>query len=342
MASVAVLWVLAQVVLWALRRHPLVVGVAQRMRAPLRALVATIAVRVALAASDVTGRTAEVLEEVLQAVMVLAIAWTLTRVVKGLTTQATGRLELDDTDNLRARSAQTQLVVARRVLTVVIWTVAAIAALWNFESVRALSTGLLASAGLIGVVLGIAGQTTIGNFVAGLQIATSAPIRLDDVVVVEGEFGRVEEITLTYVVVRLWDERRLVLPCLYFLQNPFENWTREKAQIVGPVVFYVDHRVDVPALREELDRVLHAHPLWDQRVHSVQVVDTTPSAVQVRVLVSARNAAEAWDLRCDVREALLGYLRTNQPDALPRVRIEEGPPRLDLGRAGLESEHTGS
>jgi small-conductance mechanosensitive channel len=237
----------------------------------------------------------------------------------------TGRFDVSVTDNRRARRAHTQLHVMRRVMTVVIVAIAALAGLTSSAQGRDIAASVLASAGILGLVAGIAGQSTIGNFIAGVQIAFSDALRIDDVVVVNGDWGTIEEITLTYVVVAIWDERRLVLPVSYFVTNPFENWTRTNSEILGSVLIYVDHTVPVDEVRNELLEYVKVNPLWDQRVANLQVVDTTEHAIQLRALISAGSAGKAWDLRCAVREHLIAYLRDRRPSALPRTRVEMPP-----------------
>ncbi len=194
--------------------------------------------------------------------------------------------------------------------------------LMTFPSIRALGTTLLASAGVAGIVIGIAARPLFENLVAGVQLALTQPIRIDDVVVVEKQFGRIEEIHTTYVVVRLWDLRRMVLPLTYFIDTPFENWTRQTANLVGEVYLFADWTLDVEALRAELPRLLERTPLWDKQTQSLQVTDATERAMQIRCLVSARNSGELWDLRCFAREAVVAYIREHQPEAFPRVRAE--------------------
>jgi small-conductance mechanosensitive channel len=195
-------------------------------------------------------------------------------------------------------------------------------ALMTFPQVRQVGAGLLASAGIIGLIAGVAAQPVFGNLIAGLQIALAQPIRLDDVVIVEGEWGRIEEITSTYVVVRIWDERRLVVPLQWFISNPFQNWTRTSAQLLGTVFLWLDHRAPIPAIRDELQRICEADPRWDRRVCVTQITETDRHTIEVRLLVSARNSGELFDLRCAVREGMLAFLDAHHPQALPRVRNE--------------------
>jgi small-conductance mechanosensitive channel len=257
-------------------------------------------------------------------VIIGGVAWLLVGLVGAACELVAGRFDVGSTDNLRARRVHTQATILRRIAVVLIGIVAVAVALTTFPSVRTLGASLLASAGIAGIVLGFAAQQALGNLLAGIQIAITEPIRLDDVVVLEGEYGRIHEITFTYVVVSLWDERSLILPISYFTTTPFENWTRSRSQIVGAVHLHVDHCVPVDAVREELMRVLDASPLWDGREAAVQVVDTHPHTVELRVTLSARDAPRAWDLRCEVREALIAFLRENHPDALPRLRADLG------------------
>jgi small-conductance mechanosensitive channel len=195
-------------------------------------------------------------------------------------------------------------------------------ALMQFPSVRQFGTSLLASAGLAGLAAGIAARPVLANLIAGLQIGLTQPLRLDDVVIIQGEWGRIEEITSTYVVVRIWDERRLVVPLQWIIENPFQNWTRTSAELLGTVTLWLDYRVPLDSLRAELERICRAAPQWDQRVAAIQVVDTSERAMQVRCLVSAADSGKTWDLRCRVREALIDFLQSKHPDALPRLRTE--------------------
>ena len=225
-------------------------------------------------------------------------------------------------DNLRARRARTQIQVLVRAVIVTIVGLALVSMLLTFPEARAVGTSLLASAGIVGVIVGVAARSTLGNLIAGLQIAFAEPIRLDDAVVVEGEWGNIEEITITYVVVRIWDRRRLVLPCSYFVEHPIENWTRYSADIVGTVHLHVDYTTPVEEVRAEFEQVLAASKLWNGQTAVLQVVDTTERTMVLRALVSADSAPTAWDLRCEVRERLLAWLQQHRPPALPAVRAE--------------------
>jgi len=254
--------------------------------------------------------------------LILSIAWFSIRLFRLLSSLVLGRFQKDEPDNLEARRVETHLEVLRKVLNVLIVIVAVSAVLMSFDTVRQIGISLLASAGVAGIIIGIAAQKSIATLIAGIQIAVTQPIRIDDVVIVEGEWGRIEEITLTYVVVRIWDQRRLVVPISYFLEQPFQNWTRTSSELIGSVYLYTDYSVDIEAVRRQLGSIVRATPLWDKRVENLQVTAATDKGLELRALVSASNASEVWDLRCLVRERLLDYLQKHHPESLPRVRIE--------------------
>lgn len=230
----------------------------------------------------------------------------------------------DVRDNLRARRIHTQTQLLVRTLSFFVLLFGLSTMLMTFPGVRQIGTGLMASAGVAGLAVGFAAKPVLGNIIAGLQIAVTQPIRLDDVVIVENEWGRIEEITGTYVVVRIWDERRLIVPLQYFIEQPFQNWTRETSEIIGSVFFWVDYSMPLQPLRDELDRLLEQVPgLWDGRVKVLQVTDTTDRVIQLRALASAFDASSAWDLRCYLREHLIGFMQREYPDNLPRLRISQ-------------------
>lgn len=223
-------------------------------------------------------------------------------------------------DNLKSRKVRTQLVFVRKTLIIIIVIISVAIVLLSFDSVRKIGAGLLTGVGIGGIIIGFAAQKSLGNFLAGLQIAFTQPIRIDDVLVVEGEWGRVEEITLTYVVVAIWDQRRLILPITYFIEKPFQNWTRTTSQILGTVFLYVDYTFPVEKLRQELLRLLKESKLWDKRVATLAVTDSKPDTIEIRALMSARNSSDAFDLRCFIRENLLKYIYENTPEHLPQKR----------------------
>ena len=253
--------------------------------------------------------------------VIVAVAWTVLALIGAVREIVTRRYRIDVADNLVARRIRTQVDLLQRIAVGAVGLVALAAALMSFPSVRQLGVSLFASAGVAGLVIGMAARPALGNMIAGIQIAMSQPIRIDDVVVVEDEFGRVEDIYTTYVVLRLWDERRMIVPLTYFIEKPFANWTRTSTSLLATVYLYVDYRVDVEAVRAELARVVKGSDLWDGRVAIVQVTDATDQALQLRALVSAGDSGRAWDLRCLVRERLVTFLQ-RQPGALPLVRAE--------------------
>ncbi|MFD1872128.1 mechanosensitive ion channel family protein [Hymenobacter bucti] len=262
----------------------------------------------------------EVLRRVVEFMLILSFAWGLIKTLDVVQDVIQRYYQVEAGDNLRARKLFTQLQFIKKVAVGLIGFVAVGLVLMSFETVRRLGTGLLTSAGIASVIVGFAAQRSISNLLAGFQIAFTQPIRLDDVLVVEGEWGRVEEITFTYVVLNIWDERRLVLPLNYFIEKPFQNWTRSSAQLTGTVFLHADYTVPVEALRAELRRLLEAHPLWDERVCVLQVTDSKERTLELRCLVSAANASALFDLRCFVREHLVDYLQAHYPESLPRTR----------------------
>lgn len=262
------------------------------------------------------------LRPLLVSLLIFGIGLLLVRLVRVLEDVLTLRVQMEVEDNLRARKFHTQFRILRQVLSLLIWLLAGSAILLQFDGFRQFGRGLLASAGIASLVIGFAAQRTLGNLIAGFQIAITQPIRLDDVVVVENEWGRIEEITLTYVVVRIWDERRLVLPISYFLEKPFTNWTRTSSQILGTVFLHVDYSVPLDALRTRLKELVENHEDWDERAAEIVAFEARPTTLEVRALVSARDSGAAWRLRCHVREGLVSFLQQTYPHALPRFRAE--------------------
>jgi len=250
------------------------------------------------------------------------VSWLLIKITYVLGDCVLSRFKVDEKDNLRARKIHTQLKVLKRIVIIVVAILALGTMLMTFEKVRQLGTTILASAGIIGIVVGMAAQRTIGTFIAGLQIAFTQPIRIDDVVIVENEWGRIEEITLTYVVVKIWDLRRLVVPITYFIEKPFQNWTRATSDLLGTVYIYVDYTVPFEAIREELHRILKNSELWDGKVCVLQVTNTSDRTIELRALMSASDASTGWSLRCEVREKLIEFIQKNYPQSLPKLRAE--------------------
>jgi small-conductance mechanosensitive channel len=306
-----------------LRRH---------VRWPARLVVALVAALLTVPVTDLEPEARGVARHALVIVLVLALAWLGLRVVRVSEQAAMRRFSIEMKDNLHARRKRTQALVLSRVASVVIVVVALSAVMLTFEGARTVGASLLASAGVAGLVAGIAARSTLGNLVAGIQIAFTEPIRLDDVVVVEGEWGRIEEITLTYVVVRIWDSRRLVLPTTYFVETPFQNWTRSNAQVLGAVHLHVDYTTPVDDIRAELERVLQTNDKWDGDAWVLQVVEAKERTIELRALMTAEDAPTSWDLRCEVREALVGYLQEHHPGSLPRLRVTEAEDAQEVVR----------
>ena len=262
------------------------------------------------------------IKQLLSLISIALIAWAAIRTVQIFEDYITNRFDVSVKDNLRARKIQTQFKVLRRIVIVIIVVIAISTMLMTFDKVKQLGATILASAGIFGIVIGFAAQKTLGNFIAGLQIAFSQPIRVDDVVIVEGEWGRIEEITLTYVVVRIWDLRRLIVPITYFIEKPFQNWTRVSADILGTVYLYADYTIPVEEIRKELERFLKESEYWDGKVCGLQVTNATDKTIELRALMSATDASLAWSLRCQIREKLIDFVKTKYPQSLPRFRAE--------------------
>jgi small-conductance mechanosensitive channel len=232
---------------------------------------------------------------------------------------------LDVPDNVSARRIYTQVSVIRKVIVTAVVIVATGSILMLFDPVRQFGTSILASAGIAGIVLGFAAQKTLGNVLAGIQIALTQPLLIDDIVVVEGEFGQIEEITLTYVTVRTWDLRRLILPITYFVEKPFQNWSRVSTDLLGAVILYLDYHAPIGEIRKELKRLVENNPKWDRKVCGLQVTDTKQTTIEVRALVSSIDPGKISDLRCEVREGLIEFLCRNYPESLPRQRNVDEP-----------------
>lgn len=318
-AAGLIAWTLTWVAVRLATRHDTgsVLAINRLCRTPFVVTVGVIALQVALqSVPDIPG----VLPRLAGIALILSACWLLVRILLGGEEVLFWRLRMDIDDNRRVRRLRTQITLIRRVLGVVIIVLGVAAVLMSFPQMRTFGASLLASAGVAGIVAGLAAQTTLGNMFAGLQLAFTDAVRIDDVVVIEDEWGWIEEITLTYVVVHVWDERRLVLPTSYFTTTPFQNWTRNQARVLGSVILHLDYATPLPDLRHYAQAVIDANPLWDRQAWVLQVVDTTPTTMIIRVLASAHDGPSAWDLRCDIREALLTWLQKNHPESLPVQR----------------------
>ncbi len=284
------------------------------------AMLAQIVVRSEVATERLGESLAGAAAQLLVLLAIVGAGWAVIRGAEVAKRALFRRLRIDVADNLRARSRRTQLQLIKRVADVFIGATTVLVALLTLEPVRDLGPGLLAYAGIIGVVLGLAMREPIENLVAGLIVAVTEPVRIDDVVVIEGEWGNVEEINLTHAVVRIWDRRRLVLPTKFFLSESFENWTRHGASVLGTVYLHADVGADIDELRAAIGRIVEASPHWDRQDWSVQVTELGETSVQLRVVVSAANAGSAWELRCEIRERMLAHLHSAR--VVPRLRTD--------------------
>ncbi|MGE0705366.1 MAG: mechanosensitive ion channel family protein [Vicinamibacterales bacterium] len=310
-------------------------GAAVRRALPLLALIAAAPVL------SVSPALADVVRNGTSLLLIGVVAIVLFQIVDATASFVLKQHRIDVSDNLQARSIHTQVVVLKKVAVTAIGLFTLASMLMVFDSVRQLGASILASAGLAGIVVGFAAQRSIAALLAGFQIALTQPIRVDDVVIVENEWGRIEDITLTYVVVRIWDLRRLVVPINYFIEHPFQNWTRSSADILGTVFLYMDYTVPLDALRAELTRILEASSHWDGKVNVLQVTDAKPHVIEVRALASAADASIAWNLRCEVREKLVTFVQQKYPESLPRFRatLEGGAPAALPAEAAGVTQH---
>jgi small-conductance mechanosensitive channel len=297
-------------------------SVVKHSHRPMKAILPLLAISLALPATYLTVNVEKPLQHILVLGMIASVAWLLVAFISVFEDIIAGKYRMDVADNLRARKLQTQVQVLRRIAVVVIGIVTLSIMLMTFPSIRQFGVSLFASAGLAGLVVAMAARPTFSSLIAGVQIALTEPIRLEDVVIVEGEWGWIEEIGTTYVVVRIWDLRRMVVPLSYFIEHPFQNWTRKSADILGTVFVYTDYTVPVEEVRQELLRILKTSPLWDGKVWNVQVTNATDRTVELRALVSAPDSGKAWDLRCYVREKLIAFLQEKYPQSLPKMRAE--------------------
>lgn len=314
------------------RRHDTrLFGLLRRCQTPLQLLLASSAVYVAYDAFELNVRRGDVFRDILATITIAASAWLVIRAAGAVAENYISRYEARTDDTARVRQFRTQLGMIRRVVTTVLGVVAAaVAILLVFPELRALGTSMLASAGIIGIIAGVAAQSILGNLFAGLQVAFGDSVKIGDTVVVDGEWGTVEEISLAFLTVRIWDDRRLTMPVSYFNSKPVENWSRGGTQITGTVYLYLDHAAPIAELREHLREFLLGRKDWDGRSWSLVVTDTTPTTIEVRAAMSARDASDVWTLRCAVREELITWLRDHHPYALPRVPTSEAavlPPR---------------
>lgn len=284
------------------------------------------------------SRLQDVLNHGLNVLLITTIAWWIIAAARAVKDATLRYYDVSVADNYHARQVHTRLSVLFRIFAFFVWLLAFAFMLMTFEGVRTLGTSLLAGAGVTGIILGLAAQKTLGSIFAGIQIALTQPIKIDDAVVIEGEWGWIEEITLTYVVVRIWDLRRLIVPITYFVDKPIQNWTRREAEIIGSVFIYADYTLDVEGMRAELQRLAEASPHWNKRVCVLQITDVSERTMTLRALVTAHNSPTAWDLRCEIREGLINWMRQHAPDSFPRTRIGFGPDAAEAFRPAERGE----
>jgi small-conductance mechanosensitive channel len=289
---------------------------------PAKLIFPLFAVFLVLPATSLPPHLMAALRHILALGVLASVAWLLIALIDVFEDVVAGEFRVDVRDNLRARKIQTQAQVLRRTAVVVIIIATLAVMLMTFPSIRQFGLSLLASAGLAGLVAGMAARPMLSSLLAGIQIALTEPIRLEDVVIVEGEWGWIEEITTTYVVVRIWDLRRLVVPLSYFIEHPFQNWTRVGANLLGTVFLYTDYTIPVEEVRRQLHEVLESTKLWDGKVWGLQVTNASEQTLELRALMSASDSSTAWDLRCFVREKLITFLQERYPQSLPRTRVE--------------------
>ncbi|HEX6020248.1 MAG TPA: mechanosensitive ion channel domain-containing protein [Burkholderiaceae bacterium] len=293
----------------------------RRISGPARLALTLFAILFVMPDAPMSDAVRTTIDHAIAVGLIGAVAWSVIATVSVLEDVLREKFRTDVPDNLKARRIATQTQVLRRVVAVVVSIVAVSVALMTFPTIRHIGASLLASAGLAGLVVGMAMRPTLSNLLAGVQIALTQPIRLEDAVIVEGEWGWIEEIGTTYVVVKIWDLRRLVLPLSYFVEKPFQNWTRTTAMLLGSVYLYVDYTVSVDDLRAELRRILESTPLWLGEVCVLQVSDAREHTIELRALADAKDSGTAWDLRCLIREKLIAYLQQRSPGSLPRARV---------------------
>ncbi|TLM84165.1 mechanosensitive ion channel [Pseudarthrobacter sp. NamE5] len=322
-AGLVLSWLLRKIILRLNRRRPELQATSRVARQPLRLALCLIGVRTALGLTAAGESWHSAVDHLLLIALIGSLGWLAVAILLIIEAVVLGRYSVDVADNRRARRLRTQMILARRIGVALVVVLAVGSVMLTFPAIQALGAGLLASAGVISIVAGLAAQTSLVNVFAGMQLAFTDAIRVDDVVVVQKEWGRIEEITLTYVVVHIWDDRRLILPSTYFTTTPFENWTRRQSEVMGTVEFDLDWRAPVEDMRAELRRVLAGTELWDERVGILQITDATGGFVRVRILVSAADSAALFDLRCLIREAMVGFLQQGHPQALPQQRWTE-------------------
>lgn len=325
-ASAIIAAIIVHSITWAIlrrlvgKRYALLQMIVARTSAISRFAFIMIALSIAVPIAPFSANVADNVNKALLAAFILFVGWLFILTANILMDRYIGRFKLDSSDNLLARKAVTQVRLLKRAIDSVLVVLTVAFALMSFDSVRQFGVSLFASAGVAGIAAGLAARPVLENLIAGLQIAFTQPIRLDDVLIVNTEYGTVEEITSTYVVLKLWDWRRMVVPLSWFFQNPFQNWTRTSASLIGTVMIYTDYTVPVDRVRAKLNEIVHSSKLWDGQVAGLQVTDAKDNVIELRALVSAANSGTVFDLRCEVREKLVSFLQSEYPHALPTQR----------------------
>jgi small-conductance mechanosensitive channel len=307
-------------------KNSLAVPLLQRTAGPVRLALCLVAVALVVPLAPLDDELRVTLTHLFAVATIALVGWISIRAVDLAAGRYLQRFRVDIAENFLARKHVTQVSVFKRVVDTLIIIVAISTALMTFDSVRQYGVSLFASAGAAGLIVGLAARPLLSNLIAGIQIAITQPIRIEDAVIIENEWGWVEDIASTYVVIRLWDWRRMVVPLSYFIERPFQNWTRDAASLIGSVILHVDYAADVARIRRYLEEAARESKLWDGAVVNLQVVDTNTRTMELRALVSARNAPQSWDLRCEIRERLIAYLQRDMPEALPRDRADISPP----------------
>jgi small-conductance mechanosensitive channel len=334
-AAIAVGLVVRSIVFWMLhrfaRREGALLGqsLLRHSERPSRWILPLLAVLAVLPGLSLPPNLMSALEHIAGLGLIAAVAWLTILLIEVSSDVLAGRYRIDVADNLIARRVRTQFEMVHRIVVILVVVVTVALMLMTFPDIKHIGMSILASAGLASLVIGMAMKDTLSNIIAGVQIAFAQPFRIGDAVVVEGEWGWIEEIGSMYVVVRIWDLRRLVLPLSYFLSHPFQNWTRTSADLLGYTYIYTDYTVPVEAVRAELLRICESSPLWNKKVCILQVSDSDQHAMQLRALMDVRNSSDAWDLRCLVREKLIDFLQKNYPGSLPRYRGEFDSPHAN-------------
>ena len=311
---------------WKHERYQISRRIFRRITLPLALLLTAVLLQLnSVRNLPVLAEFGEIVDQLTQLLFVIGFTWLILSLLKMIKNLVLLNYDLQSTNNLRARSVHTQFNILERIVVFLVVISAIGIALMTFKEIRQLGISVFTTAGVAGIIIGFSAQKLIATILAGIQIAIAQPIKLDDVVIVEGEWGRIEEITLTYVVVRIWDKRRLIVPTTYFIDTPFQNWTKSSADLLGTVFLYTDYTLPVDKIREALHSIVRETDLWDGEVAITQVTDAKMNTMEIRCLVSASDASTAFDLRVFVREKLIEYLQKNYPESLPKTRIEVLP-----------------